>query len=232
MAETKVLTHGEAASVAGKEQEKGGFWVGARDLLLGMVLGIAVTLVLNGAFTWLHTLVPAAKAPWYTVRSAGLVAYGLLWLSMVWGLLLSTRWLKRESQALTAVHEFLSLLSVVFVTLHATTLYFDSYLQPEWWRIWTPFALTSYRPVGTGVGQVAFYLMVAVTFSFYLRKRIGAKRWRTLHYFTFITYGLALVHAVVAGTDTGWTWARTMYLGSAGVVLFLTYARILARPKN
>ncbi len=200
--------------------------------LLGMVAGVLVTLLLNGAFSWLLATVPAEKAPWYAVRASGMLSYSLLWLSTVWGLLLATRWFRKSGASLTAMHEFLSLLSLVFVVLHVVTLHFDTYLQFTWLQILVPFMASTYHPIALGVGQIAFYLVAAVVVSFYIRRRIGNKRWRTLHYATFATYGLVLVHAVAAGTDSVWTPVRLFYLISGGLVLFLTYVRILARPTS
>lgn len=200
--------------------------------LLGMVAGALITVLLNGAFTWLLATVPTTKAPWYAVRSSGMLAYGLLWFSTVWGLLLSTRWFRKAGASLTAMHEFLSLLSLIFVLLHVITLHFDAYLHLSWTQILVPFLATAYRPLALGIGQVAFYLIVAIVLSFYVRRRIGNKRWRTLHYATFVVYGFVLVHAVAAGTDSVLAPMRLFYLLSGGVVLFLTYARILTRPTS
>jgi len=41
-----------------------------------------------------------------------------------------------------------------------------------------------HRPFSTGVGVLACELMVLVYVSFALRRRIGAKAWRRLHWFT------------------------------------------------
>jgi DMSO/TMAO reductase YedYZ heme-binding membrane subunit len=65
-----------------------------------------------------------------------------------------------------------------------------------------------------------------MTTSFYVRKQIGQKVWRKLHYFTFLAFGLVLVHGLMAGTDTPLPIIRLMYLGTGAGVLFLTYYRL------
>lgn len=227
-----MLSTKSMAPTSAVAENKEGFLSKVGYVLLGIVAGVLVTLLMNGAFTWLLASVPAEKAPWYAVRAAGILSYGLLWLSTVWGLLLATRWFRKSGASLAAFHEFLSLLALVFATLHALTLHFDQYLKFTWGQILVPFLATSYRPVALGLGQVAFYLITAIVLSFYVRRRIGNKRWRTLHYVTFVTYGLVLIHAVAAGTDSILAPLRLFYLGSGGVVLFLTYARILTRPQG
>ena len=205
---------------------KGGY------ILVGVVIGICVALLIGLVLSWILISVPAGKASWYVVRSAGILSYILLWLATVWGLLLTTRWLRAWNMSLAIFHEFFSLLSIVFTLLHAVTLRFDTYLTFTWWHILVPFNAIPYRPLALGLGQVAFYLLVAIAISFYLRRRIGNHRWRVLHYVAPIAYGLALIHAIAAGTDTQWDALRVFYIVSALVVLFLTYVRILARPTH
>ena len=225
-----MLSARPATSVATGTKQEDGFLGKIGYVVLGIVTGILAVMLLNGAFSWVLMSMPAEKAPWYAVRAAGILAYSLLWLSTLWGLLLATRWFRKTGAFLATFHEFLSLLALVFALLHTLTLYFDAYLALTWAQILVPFMATSYRPLALGLGQIAFYLVVAVVLSFYVRKRIGNARWRALHYATFITYGLVLVHAVAAGTDSLWTPMRLFYLLSAASVLFMTYVRILARP--
>ena len=75
-------------------------------------------------------------------------------------------------------------------------------------------------------GQVGFYLMAIVVGSFYVRRRIGQRAWRTLHYLTFLAFLAATAHGVSAGTDSGTPWAWWMYVGSTIAVVFLFTYRI------
>jgi DMSO/TMAO reductase YedYZ heme-binding membrane subunit len=74
---------------------------------------------------------------------------------------------------------------------------------------------------------VAFYLMVLTSASFYVRKRIGQKLWRRLHYLTFAAYLLATVHGIQAGTDSGNLGMQLIYWGTGFMVLTLTIFRML-----
>jgi len=97
-----------------------------------------------------------------------------------------------------------------------------------------PFSITSmvvpgaapYAPLAVGVGQVAFYLMLIVTISFYVRRLIGQKAWRALHMTTFLAFAGATAHGIAAGTDSGQSWAQWIYLGAMTVVAFLFVYRI------
>ena len=57
--------------------------------------------------------------------------------------------------------------------------------------------------------------MVALVVSFYVRDRIGSKRWRSFHYVAYIAYLLALVHGVQSGTDSGTVAMQWVYAGTA-----------------
>ncbi len=86
--------------------------------------------------------------------------------------------------------------------------------------------LAPHAPVAVAFGQVALYLMAAVTTSFYLRKRIGQRAWRTFHYVTFLAFAGATIHGIAAGSDSNAPWAEAIYLTSAVLVLFLLTYRI------
>ena len=166
------------------------------------------------------------SAYWYMARSGGIVAYVLLWLSVVWGLVMSTkitRWI--APPLVYGLHEFLAILSVVFMALHSLVLLGDSYFDFTLFNLAIPFT-APYEPLWTGLGTIAFYLCVALTASFYIRKIIGQKVWRTLHYISFLAYALALGHGIMAGTDSDTVVMQFIYLLTGSTVLFLTYYRL------
>jgi sulfoxide reductase heme-binding subunit YedZ len=72
--------------------------------------------------------------------------------------------------------------------------------------------------------------MLLVYVSFPLRKRIGARAWRRLHWLTYAVFALATVHGLAAGSDTRETWALALYGAATGAVLGATAWRILVPP--
>ena len=167
------------------------------------------------------------SAYWYMARAGGIVAYGLMWLSVVWGLILSTKVTNKLISMPVAygTHEFLSILAVLFATLHAVVLLGDKYINFTILHLIVPFT-APYEPLGTGLGVIGLYLTIALTASFYVRKQIGQKVWRLLHYFTFAAYLLILTHAIIAGTDSGTLASVLLYWGTGVVVMFLVYYRL------
>ncbi len=170
---------------------------------------------------------------WYITRSAGLIAYLLFWLSTVWGLAVSSKIFDRllNRPFTFDSHEFLSLLALGFIGLHIGALLFDSYAPFTLTQLLVPFTST-YRPLSVGIGIIAFYLALLVTLSFYMRRRIGAKTSRMLHYFSFLSYAGATVHGIMAGTDTPLFATQLMYEETAFVVILLTGYWIVQLMQN
>jgi predicted ferric reductase len=200
--------------------------------LAGTVIGAVVAVVV------VPTLLPdlaasllgdQPKAFWYLSRSAGIVAYLALWLSMVLGLSLTNRFgrLWAGGPALADVHQFSSLLALSLVMLHVGVLLGDAYTGYRLDQLLMPFASTPYEPFWVGLGQVALYLALLVTFSFYLRRQIGIRTWRLLHYGSFALFVLAAAHGLGAGTDSGTSLMRGLYLFTGGSVVFLTCYRVM-----
>jgi len=184
-------------------------------------------MLMNEASLMGWPLVADTPAYWYISRGAGLVGYLLLWAATAWGLVISTKVARGLVAAPLAMglHEFLSLASLAFAALHALVLLGDRYIDFSLADIVYPFA-ASYRPGWVGLGQLGLYMSAGLTLSFYLRKRIGAKTWRQLHYLTFLAYGMVAVHGLAAGTDSSAPPVQVMYLLTGGVILFLAYYRL------
>jgi len=170
-----------------------------------------------------------AQAPvaWYVARAAGLVAFGALTLSVWLGLGMSTRLLgPKRHKSLFGWHQTLAWTGLSMLGLHAGALLFDPTLHFGLASVLAPFA-SPWRPVAVAAGVVAGWLTLVLAVSFRLRKRIGQRGWRRLHYATFAAFVLALGHALTAGTDLRGLSGPLVALVAAGPVLWLTFVRIL-----
>jgi predicted ferric reductase len=173
---------------------------------------------------------PDPKAFWYLSRAAGVISYLLLWLSVVLGLGVTNKMARvwPGGPAAVDLHEFAALLGLAFAAFHGLVLLGDRYMSFSLSQIVLPFATANYQPLWVGLGQIAFYLMIPVTFSFYLRKRIGYGLWRSLHYGSFVVKSLTTVHGLLAGSDTTNPGMLALYAITGGVVYFLTFYRIFS----
>jgi predicted ferric reductase len=170
-----------------------------------------------------------AKGFWYLSRGSAIAAFGLLWLSMASGTAITNKMARFWPGGPTAfaVHEFSSLLGIAFAVFHALILLGDHYINYSLSQVLVPFASANYRPVWVGVGQVGLYVWIVVTFSFYVRKQIGHKTWRWIHFASYGAFLMALLHGVTSGTDSGLLWAQLMYWFAGGSLLFLLAYRVL-----
>jgi sulfoxide reductase heme-binding subunit YedZ len=158
---------------------------------------------------------------WIASRASGMVALLLVTISVLIGLLVSTKLVKRRGAApfLVALHEQTALAGLVSIAVHGAALLADPWLRPGLAGVLVPFA-SPYRPLFTGLGVVAGYLAVLLGLSFYVRQRIGTNLWRKAHRATIVVWGLGLIHAFGAGTDAGAVWFHELvYLTSAPVAL-------------
>lgn len=167
---------------------------------------------------------------WLLARSAGFTAYVLLTLSVLAGLVLKSRPFRSlKPAAVTDTHRTLAMLGLGALALHGTALVLDQTVRMPVWALVVPFT-SSYRPVATAIGVLTAELMVLIYASFSMRKRIGPKNWRRLHWATYAVFGGATVHGLMAGTDTQRPWAFALYLGAVASVAMATAFRALARP--
>ncbi len=170
------------------------------------------------------------KAYWYLSRMSGLVAYTLLWLSMLFGLGITSKLARLWPGGPGAfdLHQFTSLLGLAFALFHALILIGDNYIGYTLFQVLIPFASTGYRPIWVGLGQVGFYLLLIVSLSFYVRQTIGHRAWRLIHYLSFILFLLALVHGLMSGSDTTAPLVRGLYWASLASLVFLAIYRVLS----
>jgi sulfoxide reductase heme-binding subunit YedZ len=165
---------------------------------------------------------------WYVVRAGGLVAFGLLTVTTVLGLLLSGRarlpdW---PRFALEDVHRFAGLATGIFVGVHGLGLLVDDYLPFSLGQLLVPGA-APYRPLATALGVVAAELLLALALTNRFRDRLSYGFWRRAHYANFAVWALALVHGVTAGTDSRTAWALGLYAVAGATVSGLTVWRVL-----
>lgn len=177
---------------------------------------------------------PEPKAFWYLSRSTAIVAYGLLWVSMTLGISISNKMalLWPGGPAAIDLHQFTSLLGLAFAVFHGLVLIGDSYLNIRLIQVFIPFSIQSYKPLWVGIGQISLYLWLIVTASFYIRRVIGHRMWRTIHYFSYGLMLASLLHAITSGTDAASPLLSGFYWSTGGILLALTAYRILLAVTN
>lgn len=168
---------------------------------------------------------------WLLARASGFTAYVLLAASGLAGLVLKSRPLGRAVKAATVMdlHRFIALLALGAVALHGLTLMLDRTMRMPLAGLLLPGA-SPYRPLAVAFGVVSAEPMALVVVSFPLRRHIGQRIWRRLHWATYLVFTLATAHGLLAGSDSGRPWSRELYLGAVGAFAFATAWRALYRP--
>jgi predicted ferric reductase len=202
---------------------------------LGVALGGLLLLLVDAATVRLGLapgMVPtlAGTSLWITSRAAGVTAFVALTLDVVFGLFVSTgaadRWVPRAKSV--ALHRGLSLAALGLTALHALVLVGDRFVRFDVLDLLVPF-LSSYRSAAVALGVLAAYGALLVHASFAWRRTLGAKAWRALHYLSFVVFAAALLHGVLAGSDTSTRGMQALYVASVAAVGALAGLRVVSR---
>lgn len=156
---------------------------------------------------------------WILARASGLLAYALLTSSVLAGIVLKARpfGVALKAAVVTDLHRFLAMLGLGFIVLHAAALVLDSTVHISLAALVVP-GLLPYRTLWSSLGVLAGEFMLLIYVSFALRRRIGARAWRRLHWLTYGVFALATVHGLGAGTDSARPWTLALYGGAVGAV--------------
>ncbi len=170
----------------------------------------------------------AVPIAWLVARAAGLVALALLTVSVWLGLGMSTRVLgPRRQKALFGWHRTLVWAGLSMIALHAIALLFDPTIHFGLAAVLLPLA-APWHPAAVAAGVVAAWLALMLAVSFRMRKWIGQRGWRRLHYASFLAFVLSVGHALVVGTDLHGVGGPILAAIVLGPTLWLVLMRVLA----
>ncbi len=162
---------------------------------------------------------------WYVSRGTGVVSLLLLTSVVVLGIL------TRAGRPLpgllkfgvAALHRNVSLLALMFLMVHVVTIVSDSYAKVGWLDVVVPFA-SDFRPLWIGMGTVALELFGAVIATSLVRRRIGHRVWRLVHWSVYASWPVGLSHGLGSGRDVGQVWmVATTVACVAGVAIAVAW---------
>ena len=205
--------------------------------LVAAVAGLLIMLPLLPAWVTNVTYSFSGQSPkiyWYLSRAAGFAALTILWVAMALGLSISNKMARMwpGAPAAFAIHEYVSLLGLAFAMYHALVLMGDHFVDFSLPRLLSPFSI-AYETFWVGLGQLCFYAWLVVVLSFYVRKSIGPRIWRAIHYVNFATYLMGISHGIFSGTDSTQPWVSWYYALSVSSLLVLVVYRVyVAKLQN
>lgn len=170
---------------------------------------------------------------WYITRASALIAWALMTMSVLWGILLSTRVMRRIDNPawLQDLHRYLGGLTLFMVALHMVSLMLDGWLKFSLTETLVPFA-TDYKPLAVALGIISFYILVAVQGTSLIMNRLPRKFWKGLHYSSYVALLLVALHAGWSGTDVGSWWYRVLAIVLISVATIAVLVRIITGTRT
>jgi predicted ferric reductase len=132
-------------------------------------------------------------------RALGIAALVLACVALPVGLTVGRRLVRggRGTQA-RSLHRALALWALAAIGLHVLALTGATALGPSVVGLLVPFAW-HYRTLATGLGVLGAWVTAALGLSYYLRRHIGARRWRIAHRFVAVGLVLGILHTIGGG---------------------------------
>lgn len=162
---------------------------------------------------------------WYLSRASGMVAWVILAITCLWGILLITRMLKPADRPawLLDLHRWLGVLSLVTTGAHMAALVGDNYVHFGWRELFVPQA-SEWKAGPVTWGVLAFYVMVVVELTSLVMKKLPKKLWHGIHLLSYPMFVMASVHGF-SGTDVG----NKVFVLAATAVMAIFSFTLLAR---
>jgi DMSO/TMAO reductase YedYZ heme-binding membrane subunit len=173
-------------------------------------------------------LATGTPALWYLTRGTGAVTLILLTLSLVLGILEVKRWTAGPSPrfAVAALHRSVSLLVLALLAVHILTAVLDTFAPIRLLDAVVPFTGV-YRPVWLGLGALALDGLLAVTITSLVRRRLGLRAWRSVHWLAYACWPVAAIHGLGTGSDVKATWMLALTAACAATIVAAVAVRLL-----
>ncbi len=152
---------------------------------------------------------------WYVSRASGMIGFIFLWLTVFLGLAIRNPLLKKIIQPIYSfgLHAFAGAMAIFWSLVHGTSFLFHGSFALSFKEVAIPFyshtALVN--PTYMSLGIIAFYLMVIMAVTSFLRSHMNHWLWRVLHFLNPVAFIFVVVHGYFNGTDIN----NNFYVGSA-----------------
>lgn len=196
-----------------------GFYDGAEVLRGTDPLSLIDPMNLELADQIKNNMISETPWAWYVTRSAGILGFVFLWLSVFLGLSIRNNWLKILIQPIYSFdfHCFLGASALFWGFIHGGSILFDKFFGMGFQDIMIPFYFKYPGFVVGGInylalGIIAFYAMVVLIFTSYFKKFLSQKVWRILHFLNPMAFVFVVLHGYFIGTDM-----KNVYIASVFV---------------
>ncbi len=165
---------------------------------------------------------------WVLARVAGLSSYAALAVALITGIALRSAVLDRlgSNRALRTVHVYTTVLWIPLAGLHLLSLLLDSTARIGLVDLVVPFH-SSYGTLAIGLGALSVDVLLIVTVTAFLKRRMNKTVWLWLHRLAYGAFALIFFHAVLSGTDFSDPLVSAITWAAAAMLLLLGAARAI-----
>lgn len=150
------------------------------------------------------SMISTTQWSWYLTRVFGLVSFIFLFVTIILGELRLLSFVKADFK-LFKYHIPISIFTMFLVLLHFISAVFDKFMWGKnlVFSDYLGFSFSDKWLTLLSLGMIAFYLLILVGMTS-MRKSIifmGFKRWKLVHFFSYVSFIFAYIHTVNLGTD-------------------------------
>jgi len=168
---------------------------------------------------------------WYATRAAGILAWFAACLSVLVGVLMSSRFLGRRPTLpwLTDLHRFFAGMSLFFVALHMVTLWADDFVSFSWRELVIPWEaeVRGLSRLALAMGVVAAWVMALVELTSLVKRQLPPRLWHGVHLGSYGVVVLSTIHAWMVGSDPTNPLLFSFSVSMLAAVGFVTLVRVL-----
>ncbi|MFM6982115.1 MAG: 2Fe-2S iron-sulfur cluster-binding protein [Microbacteriaceae bacterium] len=181
---------------------------------------------------------------WFLSRVSAMIAWGLMSVSIVWGVLLASRVFRGLDNPawLKDLHKYLSTLTIALTGVHVGSLMLDEYVHFSIIDVLVPGAATfsgatALDEIALTVGVIAFWLLATVYVTSLFLDKLPRKLWKGIHFFSYVIFLITAAHAAFLGTDVGSWWYAAVSIfvitmSLVAVILRLVTVALVARKRE
>ncbi|MGE7676129.1 ferric reductase-like transmembrane domain-containing protein [Lysinibacillus sp. NPDC094403] len=169
---------------------------------------------------------------WEWIRLLGLLAYFYFTISIIFGLLRKSSFVKSHKNLIYHIHQNAGWLGLITVIAHMLVLLIDHYEPYSIVEILIP-VTAKYQSIPSAFGTIAFYLflMVIMTSDLWIRT-MNRSLWKKLHFLVLPAWVISLAHGVLIGTDTENALIMMFYVVSGGITMLVLATRTISQFMN
>jgi predicted ferric reductase len=168
---------------------------------------------------------------WYFGRATGFVTLVLITAIIVLGVaghmrVVSERW---PRFVIGTLHRDLALMALLVLGVHIVASLLDTYVKIPLIAAVVPFT-SNYQPFWVGLGALGLDIMLAVIVTSLLRRHIGLRVWKAIHWLNYALWPIAIAHSLGIGSDEASAWGVGLTIACCIVVAGAVVARYVSAP--